>query len=166
MQHLCQTQVSCPGLKNVSEKPSETFIVSVRHTSMLLRFAMDGQNHRTQCCNHNRAVYTRENKQRVRQSAAYASRELSHLYEHGLYKKLVRAANVLFVPFIRAVRSSSSSFPRINGPNVSSFCWGLREPIRKEAYKSWYLTAHSRACHERSLETSLFSMRNMLGKVF
>ena len=37
-----------------------------------------------------RAVYTRENKPRIRQSAAYLSRELSHLYEHGLYKKLVR----------------------------------------------------------------------------
>ena len=37
-----------------------------------------------------RAVYTRENKPRITQSAAYLSRELSHLYEHGLYKKLVR----------------------------------------------------------------------------
>ena len=34
-----------------------------------------------------RAVYTRENKPRIRQSAANVSRELSHLYEHGLYKK-------------------------------------------------------------------------------
>ena len=43
-----------------------------------------------------RAVYTRENKPRITQSAAYVSRELSHLYEHGLSKELV--------PFIRAVR--------------------------------------------------------------
>ena len=40
-------------------------------------------------CN-NRAVYTRENKPRITQSAAYASRELSHLYDNSLYKKLVR----------------------------------------------------------------------------
>ena len=38
---------------------------------------------------HYRAVYTRENKPRIRQSAAYLSRELSHLYEHASYKKLV-----------------------------------------------------------------------------
>ena len=38
----------------------------------------------------NRAVYTRENKAWIKQSAAYLSRELSHLYEHGLHKKLIR----------------------------------------------------------------------------
>ena len=43
-----------------------------------------------QCGSHNRAVYTRENKPRIRQSVACLSRELSHLYEHDLYKKLVR----------------------------------------------------------------------------
>ena len=55
-----------------------------------------------------RAVYTRENKPPITESAAYVSRELGHLYDHGLYKKLVHSlgkpANELFVPFIRAVR--------------------------------------------------------------
>ena len=38
-----------------------------------------------------RAVYTRDNKARITESAAYVSRELGHLYDHGLYKKLVRS---------------------------------------------------------------------------
>ena len=38
----------------------------------------------------NEAVCTRENKPRITQSAAYLSRELNHLYDHGLHKKLVR----------------------------------------------------------------------------
>ena len=37
-----------------------------------------------------RAVYTRENKLWTTQSAAYVSHELSHLYDHGLHKKLVK----------------------------------------------------------------------------
>ena len=32
----------------------------------------------------------RENKQRITQSVAYVSRELSHLYDHSLSKELVR----------------------------------------------------------------------------
>ena len=39
---------------------------------------------------HTRAVYTRENKPRITQSAAYVSRELSHLYGHSLSKELIR----------------------------------------------------------------------------
>ena len=44
-----------------------------------------------EACQHAiRAVYTRENKPRITESAAYVSREPSHLYDHSLYKKLVR----------------------------------------------------------------------------
>ena len=58
----------------------------------------------------NRAVYTRENKPWI---VAHVSRELSHLYDNSLFKKLVRerAANEHFVPFIRAVRGLNK--PRI-----------------------------------------------------
>ena len=37
-----------------------------------------------------RTVYMRENKPRMTQSAAYVSRELSHLYGHSLSKEFVR----------------------------------------------------------------------------
>ena len=39
---------------------------------------------------HIRAVYTRENKPRITQFAAYVSRELRHSYDNSVYKKLVR----------------------------------------------------------------------------
>ena len=78
----------------------------------------------------NRAVYTRENKPRIRQSAAYLSRELSHLYEHGLHKKLVRGLRKPRTSFLcrlyeqfaayisRGLCNPRFMFPRINGPNV------------------------------------------------
>ena len=75
---------------------------------------------------HMSAVYTRENKPRIRQSAAYLSRELSHLYKHGLYKKLVRVLrkprtsflcrlHEQFVAYIsRGLCNPRLIFPRIN----------------------------------------------------
>ena len=78
---------------------------------------------------HNRAVYTRENKPRITQPAAYVSRELSHLYDHGLHKKLVRGLRKprtsflcrlyeQFVAYIsRGLCNPRLIFPRINGPN-------------------------------------------------
>ena len=42
-----------------------------------------------------RAVYTRESKLQITQSAAYVSRELSHLYDNSLHKKLVRCLRKL-----------------------------------------------------------------------
>ena len=52
--------------------------------------ALDTGKASAHCGGNIRAVYTRENKPRITQSAAYVSRELSHLYEHGLSKELVR----------------------------------------------------------------------------
>ena len=77
-----------------------------------------------------RAVHTRENKLRIRQSDAYLSRERSHLYEHGLYKKLVRGLRKprtcflcrLYEQFAAYISSGSCNpgliFPRINGPII------------------------------------------------
>ena len=132
------TKHFCGGHKTYSIfwKPSETFL-SMRCTTLLPHFAKDGQHHRTQCCRHNRAVYTRENKPRIRQSVAYLSRELSHLYEHGLCKKLVRGLRKPRTSFLchlyeqfaayksRGLCDPRLIFPHINGPNVSLFCGAI-----------------------------------------
>ena len=52
-QHLCPTQILCPGHKKCFWKSSETFLVSRRHAAMLPCFATDRQHRRTQCCRHN-----------------------------------------------------------------------------------------------------------------
>ena len=79
----------------------------------------------------NRAVYTRESKPRITQSAAYVSRELSHLFDNSLYKKLVRGLREprtsischLYEQFAayksRGLCNPRLIFPRINGPNVN-----------------------------------------------
>ena len=78
-----------------------------------------------------RAVYTRENKPRITQSVAYVSRELGHLYDHGLYKKLVRSSGKPRTSFLcrsyeqfaayisRGLCNPRLILPRINGPIVS-----------------------------------------------
>ena len=79
----------------------------------------------------NRAVYTRESKPRITQSSACVSRELSHLYDHGLYKNLVRGLRKPRTSFSCCLYEQSAAyksrglcnprliFPRINRPNVS-----------------------------------------------
>ena len=63
---------------------------------------------------YNRAVYTGENKPRIRQSAAYLSRELGHLYEHGSYKKLVRSLRKPRTCFLcRLYEQFAANKPRI-----------------------------------------------------
>ena len=51
-QHLCLTQILCPGHQKCFWKSSETFLVSAWHATMLPCFATDGQHRRTQCCHH------------------------------------------------------------------------------------------------------------------
>ena len=75
-----------------------------------------------------RAVYTRESKPRITQSAAYVSRELSHLYDNSLHKKLVRGSRKprtsiscrlyeQFAAYIsRGLCNPRLIFPRINRP--------------------------------------------------
>ena len=75
-----------------------------------------------------RAVYTRENKPRITQSAAFVSRELSHLYGHDLHKQLVRGLRKPRTSFLcrlyeqfaayisRGLCNLRLIFPRINGP--------------------------------------------------
>ena len=66
-----------------------------------------------------RAVYTRVNKPRITQSAAYVSRELSHLYGHSLHKKLVRG-----------LRKQRTSFLcRVYGQFVAYTIRGLLSPV-------------------------------------
>ena len=97
-----------------------------------------------------RAVYTRENKQRIRRSAAYLSRQLSHLYEHGLYKKLVRGLCKPWTYFLcllyeqfaayisRGLCNPRLIFPRINRPIVVSYRWStLFSIIRNEGWGWW-----------------------------
>ena len=96
--------------------------------------------------NYSRAVYTRENNPRITQSAAYhVSRELSHLYDHGLYKRLVRGLRKPRTSFLcrlyeqftayisRGLCSPQLIFPRINGPSMSlSFQLSLKmEPSQR-----------------------------------
>ena len=81
---------------------------------------------------HIRAVYARENKPWIRQSAAYLSRELSHLYEHVLYKKLVHGLRKPRTSFLchlyehfaayisRGLCNPRLIFPRIDGPIVAA----------------------------------------------
>ena len=76
----------------------------------------------------NRAVCTGGNKPRITQSAAYVSRELSHLYDNSLHKKLVRSLrkprtsiscrlHEQFAAYIsRGLCNSPLIFPRRNGP--------------------------------------------------
>ena len=78
----------------------------------------------------NRAIYTREIKPRITQSEAYVSRELSHLYDHGLHKKLARGLRKprtsfscrLYEQFAACISRGFCNprliFRRINGPNV------------------------------------------------
>ena len=75
-------------------------------------------------------IYTQENKPRITQSAAYVGRELRQLYDHGLYKELVRGLRKprtsfscrlyeQFTAYIsRGLCNPWLIFPRINGPNV------------------------------------------------
>ena len=76
------------------------------------------------CERDNRAVYTRESKPRITQSAAY----VSHLYDNSLYKKLVRGLRKLrtsischlyeqFAAYTsRGLDNPRLIFPRINRP--------------------------------------------------
>ena len=64
-----------------------------------------------------RAVYTRENKQRIRQSAAYLSCKLSHLYDHGLYKKLVSHERAFRAVYMSSSRLTQAAyFPSYKPP--------------------------------------------------
>ena len=74
---------------------------------------------------HNRAVYTRENKLRITLAAEYIILERNYLHEYNLpgqdKPRLEKAVNVDFVPFIRGVCAMCKPrliFSRINGPNV------------------------------------------------
>ena len=58
-QHLCPTQMLCPGHMKCLWKSSETFLVSGRRATMLLRFATDGQHRMTHCCRHNVSSFCR-----------------------------------------------------------------------------------------------------------
>ena len=64
-----------------------------------------------------RAVYTRENKPRLTQAAAYVNRERNYLYEYKLpgqdKPRLEKAVNVDFVPFIRGVRGLRKPRPEL-----------------------------------------------------
>ena len=90
---------------------------------------------------HIRAVYTRENKPRIWQSAAYASRELSNLYGHSLSKELVRGLSFLcrlyeqFATYIsRGLCNPRLIFPRINSPIVArrADTWKVSEDFQKQ----------------------------------
>ena len=101
----------------------------------------------------NRAVYTRESKPRITQSAAYVSSELSHLYDNSLHKKLVHGLRKprmsiscrlceQFAAYIsRGLCNPRLIFPHINRPNVryvlvfSSQCTALHK------------VADSKKCH-------------------
>ena len=77
-----------------------------------------------------RAVYRRENNLRITQSVDYVSHELSHLYDHGLYKRLVRGLRKPRTSFLcrsyeqfaayisRGLCNPQLVFPRINCPIV------------------------------------------------
>ena len=81
-----------------------------------------------------RAVYTRENKPRITQSASYVSRELSHLYDNSLYKKLVRGLRKprtsiscrLYEQFVLCTWAGQSASPKC-GNSQGSRCgmWPL-----------------------------------------
>ena len=65
----------------------------------------------------NRAIYTRENKPQITQSTAYVSRELSHLYDHGLHKKLVRGLRKPRTSFLcRLYEQFGAYFPSYKRP--------------------------------------------------
>ena len=80
-----------------------------------------------------RAVYTRENTPRITHSAAYVSRELSHLYGHSLSKELVRGLRKPRTSFSCRLYEQFAAYvshglcnprlisPRINGPIVNPF---------------------------------------------
>ena len=129
---FCHARNICGGHNNVSENLQEHFLCPRGAQQCCCVLPRTGN-----IVGRNRAVYTRENKPRITQSAAYLSRELSHLYEHGLYKKLVRGLRKPRTSFLcrlyeqfaayisRGLCNPRLIFPRINGPNVSSICRGL-----------------------------------------
>ena len=84
-----------------------------KHAALQLWYLMHNQ--RWAC--DNRAVYTRENKPRIRQSAAYISRGLNHLYDHGLYKNLVRGLRGPRTSFLcRSDEQLAAYFPSYKRP--------------------------------------------------
>ena len=86
------TFFSCSiGIRNSGVQPylvTGSHFLNLRVWGWLVAGLISGEEGNIHIVN-NRAVYTRENKPRITQSAAYVSHKLGHLYDHGLHKKLV-----------------------------------------------------------------------------
>ena len=101
---------------------------------MGLKFAGSANQEAFKCLVCSTLTVIRENKPRITQSAAYVSRELSHLYGHSLSKELVRGLRKprtsfscrLYEQFAAYIRRGLCNpwliFTRINGPIVFLCC--------------------------------------------
>ena len=115
---------------------------------------------------HIRAVYTRENKPRIRQSAAYLSHELSHLYEHALYKKLVHGLRKPRTSFLchlyeqfaayisRGLCNPRLIFPRIDSPIVAKChnivaCHADTKKFSEDFKKHFFCPGHKIFVHHK-----------------